>query len=134
MQELLRSEREERKTGSGCLCGLCGRCRRRCRRVGRLGFSLFNVDTAFEEGAIFDADASCRYVSGQGPLCTDIDTVSCIDVAANLAQDDNFAGVDAGGDLTISADGDAVPRKIYAALNLAVDKKRFRSCNFALDE
>jgi hypothetical protein len=57
-----------------------------------------------------------------------------VDVAAHLAQHNDFAGGDIGCDLAIAADGDAVARKVDGAFDLAVDVERLRSRDLALDD
>ena len=55
---------------------------------------LADVDTALEEGAIFDADALCNHIPGQGAFTANVNPVAGIDVAAHLAQNDYFTGRD----------------------------------------
>src|SRR6202034_1162879 len=63
---------------------------------------LTNVDTALEEGAIFNADALRNDIAGQRTFAADVDTVAGIDVAAYLTQHDYFAGRDIGGNLSVA--------------------------------
>ncbi len=92
--------------------------------TGQLGFGLADVDAAFEEGAILDADASRGHIAGQGALGADVHAVRGSDVAANLAQDDDLASGDVGRDLAVAAHGHTVAGKRDAALDFAVDKQR----------
>ncbi len=105
-----------------------GRC---CRR---LGFRLLDVDAAFEEGAVFDADARRGHITGQSALGTDVHPVTGGDVAAHLAQNDDLTGTDAGRDLAIAAHGHAIAGQIDAAFDLAIDKERFSAGDLSLDE
>jgi len=99
-----------------------------------LAFRFANVDAALEEGAIFNADAGRGYVAGQGAFSANIDPVGGGDIPANLAQDHNLTGRDAGGHLAVAAHGDAVAGQIDAALDLAVDKQRFGAGDFPFDK
>ena len=78
------------------------------RHGGRLRIGLADVDTALEERAIFNADASCGHIAGEGAFRTDVHAVSGIDVALELAENDDLAGADAGRDIAVLAHGDAI--------------------------
>ena len=92
-----------------------------------------DVDAALEEGAVLDADARRGHVAGQSAFGADVDPVGGGDIAAHLAQNDDFAGGDAGGDLAVAAHGDAVAGQGDAALDLAVDKQRLGAGDLSLD-
>ena len=100
---------------------------------GRLRIRLADVDAALEERAIFNADAGRGHVAGEGAFGTDVDAISGIDVALELAEDDDFAGADAGRDIAVLAHRDAIAGNADAALNLAVDEQGFGAGNLALD-
>lgn len=102
--------------------------------TGQLGFGLADVDAAFEERAVFNADAGCRHVAAQRALGADVYAVRRRHVAAHLAQHHDLAGHDVGCDRAIAADGDTVARKVDRAFYLAVDEERFRSRDLALDD
>ena len=116
------------------LCGLAGLDDRRCRAAGGLGVGLADVDSALEEGAVFDADASRSHVTGQSAFRTNINTIGRGDVPTNLAEDDDLAGSDVGRDLAIATDGDAIAGQVDAAFDLSIDKQRLRAVNLAFDE
>ena len=103
------------------------------RNNGRLGIGLADVDSALEEGAILDADASRRYVAGESTLGANVDAVSGVDVALELSKHDDFTSADAGGHLAVLTHRDAIAGDGDAAFDLSVDKERFRSGNLALD-
>src|ERR1035438_5097038 len=108
---------------------------RDCRGGGtggaRLVFGLANVDATFEEGAIFNADARSSHIAGQGAFRADVDAIRSRHIAANFAQNDNFAGGNAGRHLAVAAHGYAVAGETDAALDLAIDKERLRAGNLA---
>jgi len=87
-----------------------------------LCFGLADVDSTFEESAIFNADAGSGDVSGECSFGTNIDAVGGGDVPTNLAEHDDFASNDACGDLAIATHGYAIAGEIDAALDLAVNK------------
>ena len=66
---------------------------------GRLRIGLADVDAALEESAVFNADAGRGHVAGEGAFRADIDAVGGGDIALELAENDDFAGADAGSDL-----------------------------------
>jgi hypothetical protein len=74
--------------------------------------ALADIDAALEECAVFDGDAGCDDVAGEGAVTADIDAVAGGEVAAHLAQDNDFAGIDVGSDDAVAADGDAVAREM----------------------
>src|SRR5205807_1730515 len=113
---------------------LAGRRRSRLHffAVGLLS-SLADVDTAFEKCSIFDGDASCHHVAGQGTVAADVYPVAGGQVAAHLAQHHHFASSDVGGDYAVSADSHAVARKIDRTFHPAIYVERLRASYLALD-
>jgi hypothetical protein len=103
-------------------------------RWGGLGFSLANVDAALEESAILDADAGAGHVAGESAVGADIHAIRSRNIAADLAQDDDFARGDAGDHLAVAAHRDAVSGKADAALDFAIDKQRLRAGDVALED
>ena len=95
---------------------------------------LADVDAALEVGAVLDGDAGGGDVPGEGAFAADVDAVAGMDVAAHLAEHDDFAGGDVGGDLAVAADGDAVAGQADGAFDLAVDVERLGTGDLALDE
>ena len=65
-----------------------------CRGYGAFGFVawLADVDAALEEGAVFDGDAGGDDVAGEGAFAADVDAIGGLAVAADFAEDDDFAG------------------------------------------
>jgi len=97
-------------------------------------FGFADVDAAFEEGSIFNADTCCGDVSGKGALAADVDAVGRHDVAADLPEDDDFAGGDVGGYLAVSANRDAVAGEVDGAFNLAVNEEGLGAADLAFDD
>ena len=97
-------------------------------------FGLADVDAALEECAVFDGDAGSGDVAGECAFAADIDAVGGGDVAADFAEDDDFAGGDVGGDLAVAADGDAIAGEIDGSFDLAVDVEGFGAGDFAFDD
>ena len=64
----------------------------------------------------------------------DIHAIAALDVARHFAHDHNFAGLNAGVDLAIAADGDSAFGHGDFAFNAAVDVQRLGAADFALDE
>jgi hypothetical protein len=119
-----------RLNGDGLLLGVGG------RRGGHALFSLAwlaDIDAAFEEGSILDADALGNHITSQGTFAADVHPVAGIDVAAHLAQNHYFAGRDIRGHLSIAANRDPVARQVDGTLDLAVDVQRLGTRHFALD-
>src|SRR4051812_16877241 len=111
-----------------------GRRRRRCCRCGsRLLVRFADIDSALEERAVFDADASRGHIAGQGAFGADVHAIAGGDVAPHLAKDHHFARGDAGGHLAVAAHGHAISVQVDAALDFAVDEQRFRAGDFTLD-
>jgi len=94
---------------------------------------LGDVDAALEEGAVFDGDSGCDYVTGQRAFAADVYAVRGLDVAANLAEHHDFAGGDVGGYLAVAADGDAIAGQVDGALYLTVDVEGLGAGELALD-
>jgi hypothetical protein len=99
-----------------------------------LASGFLDVDAAFEEGAIFDADARRGHVAGQCSLRANIDPVGGGNIAAHLAHDDDFARGDVGGHLAVAADGDTIAGKGNGAFDFAVNKQRLRAGDLTLEE
>src|SRR5258706_6897086 len=108
--------------------------RLRLRLVLLLGFAALHLDATFEDGAVFPADAHGRDVSRDRAFAADIHAVAAVNVPTHLAHDNNFAGRDVGLHAAVAADGDAVVGQTDLALDAAIDIKRFRAADFALDD
>jgi hypothetical protein len=66
---------------------------RRGRRGRTLGCARFaDVDAALEEGTILDGDAGGDDIAGERTFRTDVDAVGGLAVAADLTENDDFAG------------------------------------------
>ena len=87
----------------------------------RFAFGLLDVDAALEEGAIFNADAGGSHVACQGTFGADVDAIGSGDIAADLAQNDDFTGVDGGIDLPIAADREAIAGQVDGAFDFAIN-------------
>ena len=98
-----------------------------CNRLWNFGglrpfsFGLLDIDAALEERAIFNADAGGSHVAGQGTFGADVDAIGGGDIAADLAEHDDFAGVDGGIDLPIAADSEAVAGQVDGAFDFAIN-------------
>src|ERR1700691_5832915 len=84
-------------------------------------FGLLDVDTALEEGAIFNADAGCSHVAGQRAFGANVDTIGGSNIAADLSKHDDFAGVDGGIDLPVAAHREAVAGQVDSAFDFAIN-------------
>ena len=107
-----------------------------CRGYWALGFIawLADVDAALEEGAVFDGDAGGDDVAGEGTFAANVDAIGGLAVAANFAENDDFAGADVGGYLAVAADGDAVAGEIDGAFDFTVDVEGLGTGNLAFDD
>jgi len=74
----------------------------------RLRIRLADVDATLEERTIFNADACRSYIAGEGAFSTDVDAISGSDVALELAKNDDLTGANAGRDIAVFANGDAI--------------------------
>jgi len=104
-----------------------------CRFVGRdrllfaVGFllsllaALADVDSALEEGAVFDRDARGDHVAGQRTVAADIDAVAGGQISANFAEDDDLPGIDVGGYHAVAANRNAIAGKIDGPFYSAID-------------
>src|SRR5690242_2235245 len=85
-------------------------------RSGRLGFltpvgllaGLANVNSALEECAVFNGDAGSDHVASERAIAADIDAIAGGQIAADLAEYNDFPRIDVGGDHAIAADRDAI--------------------------
>src|SRR5882757_8632270 len=107
------------------------RCCGTTLQVGAAG--LANIDAALEERTIFNRDARCDHIAGQGAFAANIHAIARLAVAANLAQYNNLTRHDVCRDLTIAANSHAVARQINRAFYLAVDVQRFRARQLSLN-
>src|SRR5450432_1990256 len=71
-----------------------------------------DVDSAFEERAVFNRDARRDNVAGKRTVAANIYAIARGQVAANFSKHNDFAGVDVGGDYAVASNGDAVSGKI----------------------
>ncbi len=118
------------------LLGFFSFCFGGCRGHGAFGFVawLADVDAALEEGTVFDGDASGDDVAGQGTFAANVDAIGGLAVAANFAENDDFAGADVGGYLAIAADGDAVAGEVDGAFDFTVDVEGLGTRDLAFDD
>ena len=108
----------------------------RGEREGRFAFfaGLADINAALEECAVFDADALGDDIAGEGAFAADVNTVAGGDVALYLAEHNDFAGGDAGSNLAIAANGNAVAGQVDGALNLAVNVEGFRTADLTFHD
>ncbi len=94
--------------------------RRRGRRGGlRLG--LFDVDASFKQSAVFNADSGSNDIADELGVFADIYLVGGFHVALNLAEDDHFAGANAGLDTAIRSDGDLIILRFDGTFDIAIN-------------
>src|SRR5580704_3452668 len=106
----------------------------RLRLVLLLLITAPHLDAAFEHGAVFHADAYGGNVSRDRAFAANIHAVAAIDVSIHLAHHHNFASADVSLHAAVAADGDAVVRQADLAFDAAINIKRFRTADFALDD
>src|SRR3989442_5111259 len=116
-----------------CLCGIklgtalspgCHGFRRSNSRLVfaiRLLPSFADVDSAFEEGAVFDRDARRNHIAGERTITADVNAVARREIATNFSQHATFTGIDVGSDYSVTANGDAVSGKVDRAFHPAID-------------
>src|SRR5581483_9757771 len=93
-----------------------------------------NLNSAFERGAILDADARGRNIAVHRAFRANVHAIAALDVASHFAHDHNFAGLDAGVHFAVTANGDAALGHGDFALDPPVNVKSFRAADFALDD
>src|SRR6266496_401156 len=84
---------------------------------------LADIDSALEEGAIFNRDSGCHDVAGQGTVAADVHAVAGSQVALHFSEHDDFAGIDVGRDYAVAPDGDAVASQVDGAFYASVNVK-----------
>ena len=99
------------------------RDRRRCWRGLRLG--LLDIDTAFEQGAVFDADTRGNDVSHKLRILTDINLVRGLHVALHLPEDDDLPGPNAGLNTTVRPDRYFILLRFDRSFDIAIDIEVF---------
>src|SRR4029077_4347171 len=93
-----------------------------------------DLHAALQHGSVLDADALGDDIPGQRTLAADVQAISALNVAVHLAHNHNFAGANVGRDAAVTSNGYAIVGKTNGALDPAVDVKRFRAADFALDD
>src|SRR5882724_10801408 len=96
-------------------------------------FDGADLHTALEDRSILNADPLGNHVARQRTLTTNIHAIRNLDVAVNLAQNDDFASTDAGSDDAIAANGYTAIGEIDRPLDFAVYVERFGAGDFTLD-
>src|SRR5262249_31145044 len=86
-----------------------------------------DVNLAFEKGAVFHHDAMCNHVPCEGPFTADMQALSSIDIANDLALDGDLASGDRGGNLPVTANRYPVAGKVDASFDPAFNVQRFRT-------
>src|SRR5208337_2482429 len=116
-----------------------------CQGPGRLGWLLglrlrvlfafaADLNSALERGAVFHADAHGGNVAVDCAFGADIHAIAALDVAIHFAHDHDFAGLNAGVDLAVAADGDSALGHGDFAFDAAVDVESLGAADFALDD
>src|SRR5580765_6252732 len=98
----------------------CRHCRFRSSRRSALRFFLLaallrtfaDVDAALEERAVFNRDARGHDVAGQRSVTANVDAVARGQIAAHLAEHDDLAGINVGGDYTVASYRHAIAGQI----------------------
>src|SRR5580698_8361002 len=90
---------------------------------GYLGFGLLDVDAAFEQSTILNADARSGDVADKFGILADVYLVAGLHVALYLAQDDHFPGPNAGLNATVRANRYLILQRFDGAFDIAVDVK-----------
>src|SRR5258708_22519281 len=80
-----------------------------------------DVDSAFEERAVFNRDAGRDYVAGERTVTANIHAITGREVATNFPEHNDLTGIDVGGDYTIAANGDAISGEVDGSLDAAVN-------------
>src|ERR1043166_1208053 len=96
--------------------------------------SLADIDSALEEGAVFDGDSGCHYVAGERTVAADIYAVAGAQVSLYFAEHYDFAGIDVGRDYAVTSYGHAISRKVDGTFYASIDIERFGSGHLAFND
>src|SRR5205823_12334988 len=91
------------------------------------------LHAAAEHGAIFHADARADHITGQSAFAADVHAVAALDVASDLAHDDNFARGNVRLHHAVAADGHAMIFKAQGAFDASVNVERLAAADFTFD-
>src|SRR5215469_12489614 len=69
---------------------------RSCLAIFGLRPGLADVDTALEEGAVFNRDARRHDIAGQRPVTANVHTIASSEIAAYFSEHHDFARIDIG--------------------------------------
>src|SRR5438874_9179280 len=89
-----------------------------CRYGGLHFFSIgllagfADIDAALEKCAILNGNAGRYYVAGEGTVAADIHSIARREIAANLAEHDNFPRIDVGRHNSVATHGHTVASKV----------------------
>jgi hypothetical protein len=100
---------------------------------GGFRFGFLYIDTAFEQGPVFDTDARGGDVADKFRILADIDLVARLHSPLHLAEDDHIAGFNAGLNSAIGPDGDLIVERLDGPLNITIDIEIFFGENLADD-
>src|SRR5580658_10160778 len=92
---------------------------------GHLGLGFLDVDAAFEQSTILNADARSGDVADEFGILADVHLVAGLHVALYLAQDDHFPGPNAGLNPTVRANRYLILQRFDGPFDIAVDVKIF---------
>src|SRR6266496_317844 len=91
------------------------------------------LHAATKHRAIFHADALADHVAGKCAFAADVHAVAALDVARDLAHDDDFARGNVGLHHAIAAHGYTMIFEGQRAFDLAIYVKRLAAADFAFD-
>src|SRR6185437_10598950 len=95
---------------------------------------LADIDSAFEERAIFNGDARCNYVAGERAVAADVHTVAGSQVAAHLAENNDLTSINVGGNNPVASNCHAIAGQVDGTFDAAIDVQGLGSGYFALND
>src|SRR3972149_3817969 len=95
--------------------------------------SARNVKAALNLGAIFYSNVAGDHVSGDVAGAADGHRVAPVKVALDLAEHQDFARLDIGGDSPVRTDDDPSVFEVNFSFDFAVHEKVFATADFAAD-
>jgi hypothetical protein len=97
------------------------------------GFGWVDFDAALEIGAVLDADARGRNVSGDGAVLFNVHTATRVDVARDFAEGHHVAGMNLGIELGGGTNGEFVTLEADGAVDDAVNLQVFGTGDLPFD-